>query len=468
MIDAGDRVLDRLLLLFNRLRAAGVPVAIVEVIDAVEALHHLDVGDRRLVRAALRATLVKRPLDEAVFDDLFDRVFAAAPLPEPLDTGAAATGPSPGADIAAGPASTELLAAIVAALQAGDLDALRALAALAVNAFAGLDSGDGASERSYLFRVLRALDLATLLQRALRAAKFDATADLTAFEERLRRTEITADVEEFRRLLATELRKRLVELGRLGDESLALGRHGDIDVLTASTTELLAMREAVRPLARALSARIARRRKLRRRGRLDVRRTVRRSLSVGGVPLDPAFKQRKSSKPDLVLLCDVSGSVAEFAHFTLSLVHALHDEFARLRTFVFVDGFAEVTDLFTTTEYSLDPHGLLSQPGVVEGDGHSDYGRVFRRFQVRALGDVVAPTTTIIITGDARTNFRDSGLEAFRELSRTAKHVYWFNPEPRQDWGTDDSAIDDYAPECSGVFEVRTLAQLADAVVVIA
>ena len=199
-----------------------------------------------------------------------------------------------------------------------------------------------------------------------------------------------------------------------------------------------------------------------------MRRTVRRSLSVGGVPLDPAFRQRKSSKPDLVLLCDVSGSVAEFAHFTLSLVHALHDEFARLRTFVFVDGFAEVTDLFTTTEYSLDPHGLLSQPGVVEGDGHSDYGRVFRRFQARALADVVAPTTTIIITGDARTNFRDSGLDAFRELSRTAKHVYWFNPEPRRDWGSDDSAIDDYAPECRGVFEVRTLAQLADAVVVIA
>jgi len=417
MSDAGDRVLERLLLLFHRLRAAGVPVAMVEVLDAVEALHHLDVGDRRLVRAALRATLVKRPLDDAVFDELFDRVFAPTPLPE-LET------PNiTGLDVATAPASTELLAAIVAALQADDLDALRALAALAVNAFAGLESGDRASERSYLFRVLRALDLATLLQRALRAAKLDAAADLSAFEERLRRTEITADVEEFRRLLATELRKRLVELGRLGDDSLALGSRDDIDVLTASSTELLAMRAAVRPLARALSARIARRRKLRRRGRLDVRRTVRRSLSVGGVPLDPAFKQRKSSKPDLVLLCDVSGSVAEFAHFTLSLVHALHDEFARLRTFVFVDGFAEVTDLFTTTEYNLDPHGLLSQPGVVEGDGHSDYGRVFRRFQARALTDVVAPTTTIIITGDARTNFRDSGLDAFRELSRAAKHV---------------------------------------------
>src|SRR5439155_233899 len=128
----------------------------------------------------------------------------------------------------------------------------------------------------------------------------------------------------------------------------------DVDFLGASPTELREMRNAIRPLARKLAARVAHRRRLRRHGRLDARRTIRRSLSAGGVPLEPAFRYPRVSKPDLYLLCDVSGSVAEFAQFTLSILYAMNDEFPRIRSFAFVDGIDEVTALLEESAHRLD------------------------------------------------------------------------------------------------------------------
>ena len=181
------------------------------------------------------------------------------------------------------------------------------------------------------------------------------------------------------------------------------------------------------------------------------------------MPLEPVFKSKRASKPDLIVLCDVSGSVAEFAHFILSLVHALHDELQRLRTFVFVDGIAEVTSLFGTAEHDLIPMHLVTQPGVVRGEGHSDYGTVLDDF-LRNHASVLRPTSTIIVTGDARSNYRDARPETLRRIAERVSAVYWFNPEPTEEWGTTDSVIEQYREHCRDVFEVRTTRQLVAAV----
>jgi uncharacterized protein with von Willebrand factor type A (vWA) domain len=73
----------------------------------------------------------------------------------------------------------------------------------------------------------------------------------------------------------------------------------------------------------------------------------------------------------------------------------------------------------------------------------------------------------LLVTGDARTNHRAPGLRAFRELCRRARRVYWLDPEPSAEWDTDDSALELYRETCTGVFEVRSLAQLTDAVAAI-
>ena len=237
----------------------------------------------------------------------------------------------------------------------------------------------------------------------------------------------------------------------------------DVEFLDTTIAQRAELRRAIAPLARKLASRMAQRRRLRRNGRIDVRRTVRHSLSFGGVPLEPVFKAKRASRPDLVVVCDVSGSVAEFAHFILSLVHALHEELQRLRTFVFVDGITEVTALFNTSKHEVDPMHLVTQPGVVRGDGHSDYGAVLDEL-LRDHVSALRPTSTVIVAGDARSNYRDARPDTLRRIAERVNALYWLNPEPAEAWSTADSVIAQYREHCRAVFEVRTTRQLVAAV----
>jgi uncharacterized protein with von Willebrand factor type A (vWA) domain len=464
-----------LLRFVHRLRAAGVPVSMVEAVDAVESVRYVDLADRAQLRSALAATMVKRPEHDATFDALFEAYFAVRrELGEPgegpgtLDVVTSLDRPGdgdgrPGEGRETGDPSTELLEALLEALRADDTEALEALARMAVDRHGGMASQAEASERYYLYRVLRRLELSELLRRAMLRYR-EEHEEGSRLDERLAREELTERIEAFRRLLAREVRRRMVDrLQAASAASTVLDRPiEDVDFLSASPTELREMREAIRPLAQKLAARIARRRRVRRHGRLDVRRTVRRSLSAGGVPLDPAFRYRRASKPDLYLLCDISGSVAEFARFTMSLLFATKQEFARIRLFVFVDGVDEVTDVVDEQATWLAPRNLLYRTKAISGDGHSDYGNVFRRFWHTYGYADLDPRATVIITGDARNNYREAGAETLRLIHERARKVYWLNPEPRREWDTTDSIVGTYGPACHGVFEARNLRQLAE------
>ncbi|HET9665827.1 MAG TPA: VWA domain-containing protein, partial [Desertimonas sp.] len=199
-------------------------------------------------------------------------------------------------------------------------------------------------------------------------------------------------------------------------------------------------------------------------GRLDPRRTFRRSLQTGGIPIDPALRRTHPHRPDVVVLCDISGSVAEFAQFTFTLVHALHDVLDNVRSFAFVGGVAETTDVFAEAVHEVPVQRMLERRGVIGLDGHSDYGAAFGQFADEYLHDAVGRRTTVIVTGDGRSNFREPGREAFRAIVERARRVYWLDPEPRADWFVDDSAMADYAPLCHGVFEVSTVRSLAEVI----
>jgi uncharacterized protein len=475
-----------LLEFFHRLREAGVPVSMVEVLDAIAALAHVDLANRSQFRAALFATLVKRPEDQQAFAVLFDVCFPLTPAGPALGGLGGPGGPGgPGGlgdSTAAGPhlpgsvpgppegdatapgdggvgdvhsPGDELLAALLEALRHGDEAALRTLAGLAVDRYGGLEAQPEGSERYYLYRILRQVELYRLLAMAL------GDSDDPDGAARHGREELARRIEDFRRLLAEQLRHRMaVSVGAAQAAELYRERQlEDVDFLGANARQLRELRQAVRPLARKLASRAAQKRRLRRRGRLDVRRTVRRSLSSGGVPVDPAFKAVHPSKPDLYVLADVSGSVIEFAKFTLSLLHAMNQEFAKLRSFAFVDGVDEVTGLLDQGGHRMDLRGAFARAKLVADDGHSDYGTVFRRFAERYGGDVDT-RSTLIVMGDARNNYRDPGLEAFGDLARRSRRLYWLNPEPEDDWDTTDSIMSVYGPACDRVFEVRTLRQL--------
>jgi uncharacterized protein with von Willebrand factor type A (vWA) domain len=417
-------MVDRLVGLARGLHARGFDVSPADTLDAAAALAHIDLARRSELRACLRATLVKQPDRQGDFDALFDRFFPARVR---VDTAA----------------PVELTEdALVDALVAGDLT--NAATAL-VDAHAGLDGeGDARGERHHVQRVLRAADLARLMMLALRDR--DGTDP----------SELRARVEELKRLIVADVR------GRLGGAEVDGAAPTDIDrieFLRASRAELAQMRAVVRPLARRIATKLARRRQHATSGRVDMRRTLRRSLASGGVPLDVVERRRRPHRPELYVLCDISGSVAEFSLFTLTLMSALAAELPRTRSFVFVDAVDEITGLLERTGHAIEPWQIMRNTNVIGASGHSDYGVVLEQFW-HTVGPELGATATLLVTGDGRSNYRPAGAGALGELARRCRSVFWLNPEPRSEWELHDSAVPEYRAHCTQMFEVCTLAQL--------
>jgi uncharacterized protein with von Willebrand factor type A (vWA) domain len=215
----------------------------------------------------------------------------------------------------------------------------------------------------------------------------------------------------------------------------------------------------VHPLARRLATRLAVRRKAGDRGRLDFRRTVRASLSTGGVPAATRHRPPRPHRPELVVLCDASDSVASFAHFTLLLTFALREQFTKVRAFGFVDTVDEITRFFAPGADVLETIERLSERADMSRFGRTDYGQAFTRFAYR-YRDAVGPRTSLLILGDARSNHRPPALDALSALAGEARHVYWLNPEPRRQWDTGDSLASVYGAVVP-MHECRNAAQLA-------
>jgi uncharacterized protein with von Willebrand factor type A (vWA) domain len=266
-------------------------------------------------------------------------------------------------------------------------------------------------------------------------------------------------------MITDEVRRRTAEIrGRDQVARTAVPKQTDqVEFLSAYAEQLTALRRTVHPLARRLASRLAVRRKHAKRGQLDMRRTLRRSMSTGGVPMRPAFKTRRPGRPELVILCDVSGSVAGFSHFTLLLVQALREQFSKVRVFAFVERADEVTHLFEPgAELSGVMQRVLREADLVAFDGHSDYGGALAGF-AEFYSDAITSKSSLLVLGDGRTNYRDPNLAVLKRLVGVARHAHWLNPEPRRQWGSGDSAALRYA-DVIPMHECRTAAQLADVV----
>ncbi len=447
----------------GELRSAGLPVSLTEHLDAARAVHHVPLEDRDALKAALGATLVKSGAHWPAFETAFEVYFS----PRVVD-GDATADPEKSAPGAATPAgggpepmsAAELAAMLLQAIRQGDRALAAALARAAVDRYAGMEPGRPVGGTYYLYRTLRNLDLEGLLERLLDEARREK--ELTAFEERLLADEYRVRIATLRKAIEAEIRRLLV--ADRGAQALARSVRRslpeDVDVMHASREELATLQRMLHPLSRKLAVRLGRKRRHRRRGPLDFRATVRRSLSTGGVPVEPRFRHPRPSKPEIFVIADVSGSVASFARFTLQLVYAISTQFSKVRSFVFVDGIDEVTHVF---DYADDPsvavRRITAEADVVWLDGHSDYGHALEEFD-RRWGDEVTSRVTVLVLGDARNNYHASGARVLEELRRRARHVYWLNPEPRQYWGSGDSIVDEYAVHCDKVVECRTLRQL--------
>ena len=450
----------------DELRAAGVPVSMVEAIDAMKAVEAIDIGDRVALRETLRATLIKNLRHERAFDTAFDIYFSTVPSPRDRDDTGPAEGDGPadasGAQGGGGPGDVDeqaLFEALLSALAGMDPEALRRGVRDAVDRLAGMEPGRPVGGTYYLYRTLRRLDLGRLEAELIEALSGDL--ELSEFEERLLREEVEALIEQLRAEIQNEIRRRLVaDRGREAvAKTLRRPLIEDIDLMHATSNDLAEMEAAIGPLTRKLAARLARRRK-KRTGRLDFRRTVRKSLATGGVPADPQFRHPRPHRPEVWLLCDISGSMATFSRFTLQFTHAMATHFSRLRSFAFVDTVDEVTDFFGPgIDFSSAVARITTEAEVVWLDGHSDYGNSLETFFAR-YGSQLTPRTTVIITGDARNNYRPARDGVLGDVAKASRALVWLNPEPMAYWDTGDSAMSHYARHCTSVHEVRTLRQL--------
>ncbi|MFI0408388.1 VWA domain-containing protein [Actinomadura sp. 3N508] len=444
------------------LRRAGLPVSVAEGLDAVRAMRAVDLLDRESLRAAYAATVVKRPQHRPTFDALFDLWFPAA-----VGDGAGST-PGPDRpprtlDDAGRPVPPPLDPLVQARrdeladlLLSGDDAGLRRFARQAVAEY-GRTPGQ---ESWFSSGVLRALSPGTLMARLLDAV-------LTGQErggmaERVARRTFRDRIARFEDLVAGEARRRIAEdTGVERTARLAVRPPLErLDFAAARRDELAALRREVHPLARRLAARLVQKQRHGRRGRLDFRRTVRASLATGGVPLTTRHRPRRPHRPELVVLCDASDSVSAFAHFTLLLTFALREQFSRVRAFAFIDATDEITRFFAPgTDVADAMTRLAAEADLVWITGRSNYGHAIKVFDER-YRDAITPKTSLLILGDARSNYGDLALPVLRSMVRRARHAYWLNPEPRGQWDTGDSAASRYG-ELVPMYECRNLTQLA-------
>ena len=369
-------MLDLLSGFVTELRRSGLPVSLTEHLDAAEAVKHIPLEDREALKYALAATLVKSSAHWRAFETAFEVFFAVRTGRSDAGTegdegdedGAESEGEQAGQSGMQGQGRSwkgggsgegmtpeELAELLFKSLISADAGLMNVVARNAVDRYAGMEPGRPVGGTYYLYRTLRNLDLDAVLERLMGQAQAGAAGgSLTELEERLAADEFKARIEKFRRAVETEIRRRLVE--DRGAEALARSVRKplpeDIDVMHATREELAMLHRVLQPLSRKLAVRLARKRRHGRKGPLDFRATMRRSLSTGGVPIEPRFRHPRPAKPEIFVVADISGSVASFARFTLHLVYAISSQFSKVRSFVFVDGIDEVTRFF---EGVVDP-----------------------------------------------------------------------------------------------------------------
>jgi uncharacterized protein len=447
--DQGSGSFDGQLLAFAEdLRQEGVAVGTSEILDSFEALNHVAWTDQSDFKEALAATLAKSPEDRRVFELVFERFFfrAAEAQASRREINESDAGPSD-AEINL----DTLRQQIAAALRDGSEAALRDLARLAIAAF-GRGEGSGVLGVD-VQRIRRALGLRSEPQPDLPDSdprqKGTPREQLRRFEQHLRR-ELERDLIE--RTASLPPKRPLNEL----DRALPSGPIQD----------LAQVHRVVAQLKRRLATQGHELKGRKRHAHVDVRRTMRASLETGGVPITLKYRPQRPRRPEIFVLCDVSTSVTSASTFFLSVLHALHDAFRKLRSFVFIERISEVTEVFEhERDFRAASEAISKDAGVADVSGYTDYGRVWEEF-LALIEDELHPRATVIVLGDARTNGRPPRDDVFAAITAKAGRTFWLNPEPRLYWNYGDSVIRAYERHCTA-FECWRTDQLEEFVKVL-
>ena len=459
----------------NILRKSGIRVSTAEAIDAFRALDELPIDQRAVFKDALRTTMVKRGEEVSAFNELFDLYWSGFYDNLREAFGEASEG-----------------------LQAMDMD-LEELMRRIAEALGNLPGDPG--DLSELAKALLTADLSAL-EQLIREAAQDAGVDrienflqVGFFSRRtLDQMDLEGAGEQLRDLAAQleeaglspqeiqalrDMIERLMEAARRSvrsftERELQKQNHDYMEKFRRETLleksfyhltedEIRKMREVVERLAQKIKNILSIRRRRLNKGKLDLHQTLRRNMSHGGVPFDLVFKQRKKDRPKLVILCDVSSSVANVSRFMLQFVYSLQEAFTKIRAFVFVAELGEVTQLFADDDINDAIEKALDGGDVINVYTRSNFGHAFHYFWQNFLS-AVDNKTTVLVLGDARNNYNDPRAWCLRDVHNKAKNVVWLNPESPSAWGFGDSVMDKYLPYTDLAEECRNLRQLSNVI----
>ena len=436
----------------EELRSEGVAVGTSEILDAFAALEQVPWTSQADFREALATTIAKSQEDRRLFELLFERWFFRAAEAEAIERGIDETAQRQEGgerlDI------DELREQVRQAILDGDEDEMRDLARLAIAAFGRQGEGSGVVGVD-VQRIRRTLGLSAGTQAP---AEDGATEQVPINRDQLNR---------FERHLRRELERDLIERTSTLPPSRPLAEL-DRALPTNPTQDLAAVHRAVSQMKRRLATLGHEQRGQRRGQSIDVRRTMRASLQTGGVPMHLRYRPKRPRRPEIYVLCDVSTSVTSASVFFLSVLHALHDSFRKLRSFVFIERISEVTEVFEhERDFRVIAQKISSEGGVADVSGYTDYGRVWLEF-LGQISDELDPRSTVIVLGDARTNGREPHADVFAQVSERAGRLFWLNPEPKLYWNYGDSVMAAYERYCDGAFECWTTRHLENFVNVVA
>src|SRR5438309_1765742 len=443
------------------LRQNGLRVSPAEMADAARATLLIGVEERDPFRSALRATLVKRGPDAAVFDRLFDLYFLGVK------------------DLVDG-LSGSLLDAL-AAEKLTELDLEEAAHVLAQMQLSPLADALVKGRADQLARLLRQatlnLDFRVLqspLQRGFYARRLLQSAGGTRAEQELQEFLLRLNQQGFdpaslevvsRRVSETlkgleEAARRVADREQKARDPEQKGESGLLqrNLASLSPAEVERMRAVVRRLAERLKSRLTRKRKVRRRGVLSVRRTLRKNLSTGGFPARLVFRSKRPERPEILVLCDVSDSVRNVSRLMLQFVYTLQELYARVRRFVFVSDIGEVTHLLKSMDVSAAVD-LATAGRVINLSANSNYGHALKLFRDTWLGSITRRTTVIVI-GAGRTNYNPPNAWALADLKRRCRRLLWLCPEEQHSWGFGDSEMPLYSRHCTRVEVVKSVDDL--------
>jgi uncharacterized protein len=424
-----------------------VAVGTAEILDAFAALGAVPWTDPADFREALAATIAKSQEDRRVFELLFERFFFRAAEAEALEREIREDRRHEGGEQLD---LDQLREAIRQAIAQGNDGEMRDAARLAIAAFGRRGEGSGV--------------VGVDVQRIRRTLGLQATGRVAEDDEPVLERE---QIQAFERHLRRELERALIERTEKMPPSRPLAEL-DRALPTSPIQDLAAVHRAVAQLKRRLATLGHEQRGRKRAATVDMRRTMRASLETGGVPLRLRYRPRRPRRPEIYVLCDVSTSVTSASVFFLSVLHALHDSFRKLRSFVFIERISEITEVFERErDFRAISEQISRDGGVADVSGYTDYGRVWLEF-FDEISEDLDPRSTVIVLGDARTNGREPHAEVFARVAERAGRTFWLNPEPRLYWNYGDSVMAAYERHCTAAFECWTTKHLEDFVNVVA